>query len=401
VSWRLKLESLLKDAEVGMSCKKCFNLINALGVGALMLLAGCGPKTPVTPPVTAVEVGVVKIATTSAAINSELPGRTTAFRKAEVRPQVSGIIQKRLFTEGAEVKAGAQLYQIDPATYEAALTSATAELSRAQANFAAAKSRNARVQNLSSAKVISQQDVEDSIAAFAQAQANLDIAKASVDAARINLKYTKVLAPISGVIGKSSVTEGALVSAGQAQVLATIQQLDPIYVDVSQSADELLNIRTQMMAGKISAKAEAKASLLLSDGSRYKHEGTVQFSEVGVSESTGTVVLRALFPNPDRLLLPGMFVRTQLQEGIHTNAILVPQQGITRDRTGNGTALIVTAENKVEVRPVKTSRAIGDKWLVEEGLAVGDQVIVEGLQKVKPGATVKAVPAQIATKAGE
>jgi len=380
---------------------KCVNVAGFLGIGILTLLTACGPKTPAAAPPAIIEVGVVKIAATSAVINSELPGRTTAFRKAEVRPQVSGIIQKRLFTEGAEVKAGSQLYQIDSATYEAALTSSMAELSRAQANFAAAKSRNSRVQNLSSAKVISQQDVDDSTAAFAQAQANLDIAKASVEAARINLKYTKVLAPISGVIGKSSVTEGALVSAGQAQVLATIQQLDPIYVDVSQSADELLNIRTQMMAGKIAAKAEAKASLLLIDGSRYKHEGSVQFSEVGVSETTGTVVLRALFPNPDRLLLPGMFVRTQLQEGVHANAILVPQQGITRDRTGNGTALIVGADNKVEVRQVKTSRAIGDKWLVDEGLGVGDQVIVEGLQKVKPGATVKAVPAQIATKTGE
>jgi len=376
-------------------------VLGILSIGTLTLLTACGPKTPAAPPTAVVEVGVVKVVTTAAIIDSELPGRTTAFRKAEVRPQVSGIIQKRLFTEGAEVKAGSQLYQIDPSTYQATLTSAEAELSRAQANFVAAKARNARVQNLSSAKVISQQDVEDSIAAFAQAQANLDIAKASVESARINLKYTKVLAPINGVIGKSSVTEGALVSAGQAQVLATIQQLDPIYVDVSQSADELLNIRTQMMAGKISAKAEAKASLLLSDGSRYKHEGTVQFSEVGVSETTGTVILRALFPNPDRLLLPGMFVRTQLQEGIHANAILVPQQGITRDRTGNGTALIVGADNKVEIRQVKTSRAVGDKWLVDEGLAVGDQVIVEGLQKVKPGATVKAIPAQIATKTGE
>ncbi|RYY04478.1 MAG: efflux RND transporter periplasmic adaptor subunit [Gammaproteobacteria bacterium] len=375
--------------------------LGVLGFGAMTLLAACGPKTPAATAPAAVEVGVVKLATTSAAINSELPGRTTAFRKAEVRPQVSGIIQKRLFTEGAEVKAGAQLYQIDPATYQAALTSADAELSRAQANFTAAKARNSRIQNLGSSKVISQQDVEDSVATFAQAQANLDIAKASVENARINLKYTKVLAPIDGVIGKSSVTEGALVSAGQAQILATIQQLDPIYVDVSQSADEQLAIRTQMMAGKISAKVEAKASLLLSDGSRYKHDGTVQFSEVGVSETTGTVVLRALFPNPDRLLLPGMFVRTQLQEGVHANAILVPQQGITRDRSGNGTALVVGADNKVEIRPVKTSRAIGDKWLVDEGLAVGDQVIVEGLQKAKPGATVKAVPAKIATKTGE
>jgi membrane fusion protein (multidrug efflux system) len=364
-------------------------------------MASCGPKTPAAPPSGVVEVGVVKVSSSAAIIDSELPGRTTAFRKAEVRPQVSGIIQKRLFTEGAEVKAGAQLYQIDPSTYEAALTSSEAELSRAQANFVAAKARNSRIQNLSNAKVISQQDVEDSTATFAQAQAGLDIAKASVEAARINLRYTKVLAPINGVIGKSSVTEGALVSAGQAQVLATIQQLDPIYVDVSQSADELLNIRTQMMAGKIAANAEAKASLLLNDGSRYKHDGTVQFSEVGVSETTGTVVLRALFPNPDRLLLPGMFVRTQLQQGVHANAILVPQQGITRDRSGNGTALIVGADNKVEVRQVKTSRAIGDKWLVDEGLAVGEQVIVEGLQKIKPGATVKAVPAQIATKTEE
>jgi membrane fusion protein (multidrug efflux system) len=372
-----------------------------LGFGALMLLTACGPKAPVPAPTAVVEVGVVEIAISSASINSELPGRTIAFRRAEVRPQVSGIIQKRLFTEGAEVKAGTQLYQIDSATYEAALTSATAELSRAQANFAAAKSRNARIQNLSSAKVISEQDVEDSTAAFAQAQANLDIAKASVEAARINLKYTKVLAPISGVIGKSSVTEGALVSAGQTEVLATIQQLDPIYVDVSQSVDELLNLRRQMMSGKLAADKAAKVRLTLNDGSTYKHEGTLQFSEVGVSESTGTVVLRALFPNPDQALLPGMFVRTQLQEGTRANAILVPQQGITRDRTGNATALVIDKENKVELRPIKTSRAVGDKWLVEEGLVVGEQVIVEGVQKVKPGAVVKAVPAKIVTKTAE
>ncbi|RYY76774.1 MAG: efflux RND transporter periplasmic adaptor subunit [Gammaproteobacteria bacterium] len=380
---------------------KCLKAASILGFGTLALLAACGPKNNAPAPAAVVEVGVVKIATTSASINSELPGRTTAFRKAEVRPQVSGVIQKRLFTEGAEVKAGAQLYQIDPATYEAALTSSQAELARAQANFAAAKSRNARIQNLSSAKVISEQDVDDSTAAFAQAQANLDIAKASVEAARINLKYTKVLAPISGSIGKSSVTEGALVSAGQTEVLATIQQLDPIYVDVSQSVDELLNLRRQMMSGKLAADKTAKVLITLNDGTTYKHEGTLQFSEVGVSESTGTVVLRALFPNPDKVLLPGMFVRTQLQEGTRANAILVPQQGITRDRTGNATALVVNKENKVELRSIKTSRAVGDKWLVEEGLAVGEEVIVEGVQKVKPGASVKAVPAKIATKTAE
>ncbi len=384
-----------------MSRIKYLNLL-ALSTLAAFLLVGCGPKAPAgaadAPPV---EVGVITVSTASATVESELPGRTSAYRKAEVRPQVSGIIQKRLFTEGAEVKAGAQLYQIDPATYEAAYSSAQAQLASAEANFSAAKARNARVQNLNSSKVISQQDADDSVAAFAQAQAGLEIAKAAVETARINLKYTKVVAPISGVIGKSSVTEGALVNAGQTQVLTTIQQLDPIYVDVSQSADELLKLRRQIMSGKVAAPGEAKVSLTLSDGSRYEQEGRLQFAEVGVSESTGTVVLRALFPNPNKLLLPGMFVRTQLQEGVHANAILVPQQGITRDRTGNATALVINKESKVEVRQLKTSRAVGDKWLVDEGLAVGEQIIVEGLQKVKPGATVKAVPAQIAKKVGE
>ncbi len=384
-----------------MSRIKYLNLL-ALSTLAAFLLVGCGPKAPAgaadAPPV---EVGVITVSTASATVESELPGRTSAYRKAEVRPQVSGIIQKRLFTEGAEVKAGAQLYQIDPATYEAAYSSAQAQLASAEANFSAAKARNARVQNLNSSKVISQQDADDSVAAFAQAQAGLEIAKAAVETARINLKYTKVVAPISGVIGKSSVTEGALVNAGQTQVLTTIQQLDPIYVDVSQSADELLKLRRQIMSGKVAAPGEAKVSLTLSDGSRYEQEGRLQFAEVGVSESTGTVVLRALFPNPNKLLLPGMFVRTQLQEGVHANAILVPQQGITCDRTGNATALVINKESKVEVRQLKTSRAVGDKWLVDEGLAVGEQIIVEGLQKVKPGATVKAVPAQIAKKVGE
>jgi membrane fusion protein (multidrug efflux system) len=370
-------------------------------IGAATLVA-CGPKTPAgvaeAPPV---EVGVVKVSAASTTVQSDLPGRTSAYRKAEVRPQVSGIIQKRLFTEGAEVKAGTQLYQIDPSTYEAAYATAQAQLASAEATFASAKARNTRYQNLIATKMISQQDFDDAAAIFGQAQANLEIGKAAVETARINLKYTKVLAPISGVIGKSSVTEGALVSANQTQVLTTIQQLDPIYVDVSQSADELLKLRRQIMSGKVSAPGQAKVSLVLNDGSRYAQEGRLQFAEVGVSESTGTVVLRALFPNPDKLLLPGMFVRTQLQEGVHANAILVPQQGITRDRTGNATALVVTKDNKVEVRPIKASRAVGDKWLVDEGLAVGEQVIVEGLQKVKPGAVVKTVPAQIAKKAGE
>lgn len=380
------------------------NYLNLLALGALSLsvLAACGPKAPAgaadAPPV---EVGVVTVTTATASLSSDLPGRTAAYRKAEVRPQVSGIVQKRLFTEGAEVKAGTQLYQIDPASYEAALSSAEADLSRAQANFTTAKARYSRVQSLGASKVISQQDLDDSVAALAQAQSGVEIAKASAENARINLKYTKVLAPISGVIGKSNITEGALVSANQTQVLTTIQQLDPIYVDVSQSADEMLSLRRLVMSGKVSAPGEAKVNLTLSDGSRYAQEGRLQFSEVGVSESTGTVVLRALFPNPDKLLLPGMFVRTQLQVGVHDKAILVPQQGVTRDRTGGATALVINKDGKVEVRPLKTSRTVGDKWLVDEGLAVGEQVIVEGLQKVKPGAMVKAVPAKIATKTGE
>ena len=381
-----------------MSRSKYLTLSVAVSIG---LLTACGPKAPAGGDAPPIEVGVVVVSESTAAITSELPGRTSAFRKAEVRPQVSGIIQKRLFTEGAEVKAGTPLYQIDPAPFEAALTSAQAEQSRAEANFATAKARNTRFQSLIASKAISQQDFDDVQAAFSQAQANLEIGKAAVENARINLKYTKVLAPISGVIGKSSVTEGALVSAGQSQVLATIQQLDPIYVDVSQSVDEMLKLRRQMMSGKLSAPGETKVKLVLSDGSRYAQEGRLQFSEVGVSESTGTVVLRALFPNPDKLLLPGMFVRTELQDGIHAKAILIPQQGVTRDRSGGATTLVVNKENKVELRPIKTSTAVGDKWLVDEGLAVGDQVIVEGLQKAKPGATVKAVPAKIATKTGE
>lgn len=384
-----------------MSRNTFLNLL-AIGTIGASLLTGCGPKAPAGPTeAPPAEVGVITVNMGSATMVSDLPGRTSAYRKAEVRPQVSGIIQKRLFTEGSEVKAGTQLYQIDPSTYEAALASAEADLSRAQANFTTAKARNNRVQSLGASKVISQQDLDDSVAALAQAQSGVEIAKASVESARINLKYTKVLAPIGGVIGKSSVTEGALVSAGQSQVLATIQQLDPIYVDVSQSADEMLNLRRQIMSGKVSAPGEAKVKLVLNDGSQYAQEGRLQFSEVGVSESTGTVVLRALFPNPDKLLLPGMFVRTQLQEGVRDKAILVPQIGVTRDRAGDATVLVVNKESKVELRSIKTSRTIGDKWLVEEGLAVGEQVIVEGLQKVKPGAQVKAIPAQIAKKAGE
>lgn len=369
-----------------------YRAIVAIGVFGLALSA-CDSKAPAVAAgqQQTIEVGVVTLTTQDVPLQVDLPGRTAAFRKAEVRPQVSGIIQKRLFEEGAEIKAGTPLYQIDPATYEAALNSAKAELQRAQANANAAIARESRYQNLVKLNSISKQDYDDALATSSQAKAAVAAAQAAVVTAQINLKYTKVLAPIDGVIGKSNVTEGALVSAGQAGVLAEIIQLNPIYVDVSQSVDEQLQLRRDMLKGHVSAAESAKARLLLDDGSVYEHEGVLEFAEVGVNESTGTVTLRAQFINPDRLLLPGMFVRTQLDEGTRTNALLAPQRGVTRDRTGNATAMIINKEGIVEARQIKTGRAIGDQWLVLDGLAVGDQLIVEGLQKVKPGAPAKAV----------
>lgn len=376
-----------------------YKAVVALGI---LMLSACDSKTaPNAAAQAPVEVGVITLETSNVPLKAELPGRTSAYRKAEVRPQVSGIIQKRLFDEGAEIKAGTPLYQIDPATYEAALSSAKAELQRAQANAEAAIARETRYKNLVKVKSISQQDYDDALATSSQAKAAIAAAQAAVATAQINLKYTRVLAPIDGVIGKSSVTEGALVNAGQADVLANILQLDPIYVDVSQSAEELLQVRRQMQSGAVSASESAKVRLVLSDGSVYEHEGQLQFAEVGVNESTGTVSLRAQFPNPDRLLLPGMFVRTQIEEGVRTNALLAPQRGVSRDRTGSATAMVVNAEGVAEVRQISVGRAVGDQWLVLDGLKLGDQVIVEGLQKVRPGAPVKAIPAATAVKAGE
>lgn len=372
-------------------------LVSLLG----LVLSACDGKTQGTKPAGGpVEVGVVEVTRGDVPLEAELPGRTNAFRKAEVRPQVGGIIQKRLFTEGAVIKAGTPLYQIDPASYDAAFTSAKAELARAEANLAAAVARESRYKNLVAIKAISQQEYDDALATLGQSKASVQVAKAGVTTAKINLDYTRVLAPIDGVIGKSNVTEGALVSAGQADVLAEIQQLDPIYVDVSQSAEQLMQLRRQMAEGSVAALDSAKVSLLLGDGTAYEHIGSLQFAEVGVNESTGTVILRAQFPNPDRLLLPGMFVRTTLEEGIRTNAILVSQRGVTRDRTGNATAMIVNKDGVVELRTITVARTVGDQWLVLTGLEVGDQVIVEGLQKVKPGAPAKAVAAS-ATKTGE
>ncbi|MPT20100.1 MAG: MexA family multidrug efflux RND transporter periplasmic adaptor subunit [Pseudomonas sp.] len=354
-------------------------LVSAIAV-AMLGLTGCqessAPQTQQTP-----QVGVVTLEAKPFALTSEVPGRTSAYRIAEVRPQVNGIIQKRLFTEGSEVKAGQQLYQIDPATYEAAFKSA-------QATQLSAKSLADRYKLLVNDKAVSQQAYDEARAASLQADAALE-------QARIDLRYTKVLAPISGRIGRSAVTEGALVSNGQAGAMATIQQLDPIYVDVTQSSKELLRLRRDLAEGRLQKASDsaAKVALKLEDGSRYAHEGTLEFSEVAVDESTGSVTLRAVFPNPDHLLLPGMFVHAELLSGVKQNAILAPQQGVTRNQRGEPTAMVVGADNKVELRVLKADRTAGSAWLVEDGLKEGDRLITEGLQFVQPGTEVKAVPA--------
>lgn len=354
-------------------------LVSAIAV-AMLSLTGCqessAPQTQQTP-----QVGVVTLEAKPFALTSEVPGRTSAYRIAKVRPQVNGIIQKRLFTEGSEVKAGQQLYQIDPATYQAAFKSA-------QATQLSAKSLADRYKLLVADKAVSQQAYDEARAAALQAEAALE-------QARIDLRYTKVMAPISGRIGRSAVTEGALVSNGQANAMATIQQLDPIYVDVTQSSKELLRLRRDLAEGRLQKASDsaAKVALKLEDGSRYAHEGTLKFSEVAVDESTGSVTLRAVFPNPDHLLLPGMFVHAELVSGVKQNAILAPQQGVTRNQRGEPTAMVVGADNKVELRVLKADRTAGSAWLVEEGLNAGDRLITEGLQFVQPGAEVKAVPA--------
>ncbi|MBF0525684.1 MAG: efflux RND transporter periplasmic adaptor subunit [Deltaproteobacteria bacterium] len=324
----------------------------------------------------------------------ELPGRTSAYLIAEVRPQVGGIIQKRLFKEGSDVKAGQVLYQIDPATYQAAYNSAKAALAKSEANVIPARLRTDRYKELVGINAVSRQDYDDASAVLKQAEADVAAKKADVDTARINLAYTHVSAPISGRIGRSAVTTGALVTAGQASPLATIQQLDPIYVDVTQSSADMLRLKRDLAGGAIThdAEGQAKAGLLLEDGTSYPLPGKLKFSEVTVDQSTGSVTLRTVFPNPNDLLLPGMYVRAVIEEGSKEQALLVPQRGVTRDPAGNATALVVGEGDKVEQRKLKVARALGDRWLISDGLKPGDRLIVEGLQKAQPGVVVKAVP---------
>lgn len=335
------------------------------------------------------EVGVVTLKNEPLKITTELPGRTSAFRVAEVRPQVSGIILKRNFVEGSDVKAGQSLYQIDPATYQAAYDSAKGDLVQAEANARVAQLTITRYKPLLGTKYISQQDYDTAAGTAAQTAAAVQAAKANVETARINLAYTKVTSPISGRIGKSSVTEGALVSSGQTTALATVQQLDPMYVDVTQSSDEFLRLRGELESGQLKQNdGKANVTLLMQNGSAYSQPGTLEFSDVTVDETTGSITLRAIFPNPDGRLLPGMFVRARLDEGTNPNALLVPQQGVTRTPTGQATAMVVGADNKVESRNITANQAFGDKWLVAEGLKAGDRVITTGIQRAKPGAQV-------------
>lgn len=368
-------------------------------VAAALLLTnlwGCDSAQQETLEPGPTEVEVVTLKAADVVLTSVLPGRATALRTAEIRPQVSGIIVKRLFREGAEIEAGAQLYQIDDALYRAAHATAQAQLAQAKANLAAAQAREARYKDLLGKKAVSQQDYDDAQASFLQAQAAQQGAEAAVETSRINLEYTKVLAPISGRIGKSMVTEGALATANQVQALATIQQFDPIYVDVSQSVSQLMDIRRQMTSGGLVDDPSLPVRLTLDDGTRYEHEGVLEFSEVDVNESTGTVVLRALFPNPDHFLLPGMFVRTEIAEGRRPNALLIPQRAVSHNRQGHATTLVVTEESTVELRELQTGRAVGDHWLALSGVEAGEKVIVAGLQKVEPGAQVSAVTAEAA-----
>jgi membrane fusion protein (multidrug efflux system) len=365
-------------------------------VMSLLWLGGCesghGQQAGAPPPVP--EVATVTIEPRQIELTTELPGRTSPYLVAEIRPQVNGIIQKRLFREGSDVNTGQLLYQIDPAPFQVAHDSAKASVGKAQANLPSIRSRAERYKELLVDKAVSQQDYDDAAAAVEQARAEVEYWKAQVEAARINLGYTRVAAPISGRIGRSSVTDGALVTAYQPTSLATIQQLDPIYVDVTQSSAELLRLKRNLETGQLAADSKnGKAvRILLEDGSPYPQEGTLQFRDVTVDPATGSYTVRIVVPNSEQLLLPGMFVRAVVQEGIAEQAILVPQQGVSRTPRGEPFALLVGEDDTVQQRILKLNRAIGDQWLVESGLSIGDRVIVEGILNVRPGAVVKAIP---------
>lgn len=381
-------------------------VISGLVLAALFVF-GC--KTKVAPPSSSpAEVAIIIVRPEPVTLTTELPGRTAAYLVAEIRPQVNGIVKNRLFQEGSNVKKGQLLYQIDPAPYEsaynqarAALATAQADLATAEANLPAVRFRADRYKNLTAVHAVGQQDYDDASAALRQAEATVESRKASVEvsraaleSARINLSYTPITAPISGRIGISAITVGALTNAYQTTALATIQQLDPIYVDVTQAGADLLRLKRKLESGglKNGGATQSKVRLRLEDGTFYPLEGTLQFRDVTVDPTTGSVTVRLVFPNPKQVLLPGMFVRAVVQEGVNEQALLVPQQAVSRDPKANPIAWVVNKDNKVERRALELDRAIGDRWLVTKGLATGDRLIVEGGQRVRPGDQVRAVP---------
>jgi membrane fusion protein (multidrug efflux system) len=374
-----------------------FRLVLLVPVAAALSLAGCDRKPAAqqgAPPPS--QVGFITLKPQPVTLTTELPGRTTAFLTADVRPQVSGLINKRNFIEGADVQAGEQLYQIDPQTYQATYDSAVATLAHNRAALASAQAKSARYKPLAAAQAVSRQDYDDAVAATGEAVADIATAQAAIEQAKINLFYTKVASPISGRIGRSSVTPGALVTANQTTVLATVTQLDPIYVDVTQPATTLLRLRAELAAGKLQKAGpnQAQVQLILEDGTKYPTMGTLQFSEVTVDQGTGTVLLRAIFPNPTHDLLPGLYVRAELQEGVNDQALLIPQSAVSHNTHGDPTVMVVDKDNKVALKIIQTTRTLGDKWVVTGGVAAGDKVIVDGLQRVRPGAVVNPVEAK-------
>ncbi|MDQ2859403.1 MAG: efflux RND transporter periplasmic adaptor subunit [Pseudomonadota bacterium] len=371
-------------------------VVTALAALATLGLAGCGPHRAGGPPNRGPpEVGVVTLQAEPVTLTTELPGRTSPFEVSDVRPQIGGIVKARLFQEGGLVRAGQVLYRIDPATYQAAYDQARAQLASALANVATTQIKAQRYAGLVKINAVSKQDFDDAQAAYKQAAASVQQQKAATEAARINLGYTRVTAPISGRIGTSAVTVGALVTADQATALSTIQRLDPIYVDVTQSASDELRLRREVDAGRVSRRGPGALAvrLKLGDGTDYGQEGRLQFTDVTVDQTTGAVTLRAVFRNPAALLLPGLYVRAVIVEGVQPDGLLAPQQGVARDEKGEPTALVVDSTGHAQIRTLTTGRAVGDKWLVTQGLAPGDRLIVEGLQNVKPGQAVRAVPA--------
>ena len=366
-------------------------------LASAVILSGCDQSPQASQQVQqAAPVGVITLKSQPLTLTKELPGRVAASQVAEIRPQVNGIIQSRLFTQGAEVKQGQALYQIDSSTFEAQVATSKAAITKAKASIANAKAKSERYDELLKIKAVSQQDFDEADASYKGAEADLLTAQAQLKTAQINLDYSKVKSPISGQIGKSNVTAGALVSANQTSALATVTQLDPIYVDLTQSSSELTRLKKAIASGELvkDMALHSNVELKMEDGSAYPHKGNLQFSEVTVDPSTGSVTLRAEFPNPEKLLLPGMYVRAVIVEGVKANAILAPQRGISRNTKGEPTAMVVSKDNTVEPRVLKTERTVGSNWLITEGLNDGDKLIVEGLQKIAPGAPVKAVPAE-------